>query len=516
MNMSRGLPQINSKPSQEEATNKSRRKNAMDIFKHDNKNNLTDVPILKSGVLYAAPSNLFTDLEPIVHTLTTKVQDELGKGEHSAMISAVHKHPMDEVARKNALNLVVRELVKAENTLDHESIAAIRILDEDTKKVMRALVINEIIGLGPLEPLWKDYNVTEIMVNGPYDVQVEIQGSVTKVPSVRFRDVPHLKSLITRLYNSTNKEFSPTSPGEKARLHDNSRLHAVHEVVCPDGPNFNIRKHTKNYWTPIDIVAQGTCSKEVMTDFGNFVNAGASVLIIGSTGSGKTTMLNAITGFYDSDVRLVTLEKNLELKPHPKKLFAAPMETITGKPGSLNPEGVTMRRLVEYAMQMRPDGIIIGEVTDGAAYDLCQALNTGHFGASTIHANSIEDGINRLVSLVSQDEVVKGDAVYNIIASAFDLIVQVDRSKTDGVRRIVEIAEVDRKPTLDKETGKLTVKVRTIWKIKKVESIDDEGSIRNEVMWEKVNDLSPYTKDKLDIADNKLLSWEELVELSSV
>lgn len=196
--------------------------------------------------------------------------------------------------------------------------------------------------------------------------------------------------------------------------------------------------------------------------------------------------------------------------PHPNKLIAPTMECQPAKPGT-NFRGVRMRDLVEASTQLRPEAIIVGEVIDEAAYDLCQALNTGHYGMSTIHANTPEDCIYRLLSLVSQADLIKGEAAMNLIASAFDLIVMVKRYPQDGSRKITEVCEVGNRPELLKN-GQVGIPLNTIWKFK--ENKDDSSKI--EGVWVKMNNLSQETIEKRHLDLMKELSWQELEELARI
>lgn len=468
----------------------------------------TESPVITLTMLEIAPDNFFDEFAGLVKTVTSRIINSISADEATIHISNHKKDPTNQELKETILYIVMSEFSKIDRA-DND----IKLLDSTDKDIVLAMVINEIIGLGPLEPLWNEVKVTEIMCNGPEDIQVEIGGVVRRIPSVKFRDKQHLSSLINKLYGSINKQLSPVNPRERGRLHDNSRMYAVHDVVAPNGPNFNIRKHSEKYWTVMDIIKQGTADENLMKYLGNLIHSGVSFLVVGGTGTGKTTLINALTGFFPENDRIVTLEENLEMKPHPGKLIAAPMECLPAKAGSSEEFGVTMRDLVRSSLQMRPDTILIGEVSDGAAYDLCQALNTGHSGGSTVHANDSVDAVNRLSSLVSQEEFVKGSAVLDLIGAAFDVIIVVDRM-SDGSRKITEVVEIGRTP-IQAENGELTLDVTPLWDFKVESTEDEEGKVTLKAEWEHVRDLSDYRQRKHRLNIKKELSWEELLEIST-
>lgn len=468
----------------------------------------TESPIITLRMLEIAPASFFDKFNLLVKNVTTRIINAVSADEGTIHISNLRKDPTNQELKETVLYIVMSEFNKIDR-VDND----IKLLNPIDKDILLALVINEIVGLGPIEPLWNEKKVTEIICNGPFDVQAEIGGTIRKIPSAKFRDKQHLKSLIDKLYGSINKQLSPLNPTERGRLHDNSRMYSVHDVIAPKGPNFNIRKHSEKYWTPLDIVRQGTASKELMEYIGNLIHSGISFLVVGGTGTGKTTLTNSLTGFFPNNKRIITLEENLEMKIHPLKLLAAPMECLPAKAGSDEEFGITMRDLVRSSLQMRPDIILIGEVSDGAAYDLCQALNTGHSGGSTVHANDSFDAIQRMKSLVSQEEIVKGAAVLDLIGAAFDIIIVVSRLE-DGSRKITELVEIGRNP-IRLENGELTLPVTPLWNFK-VENQDDSGNEKAlKAEWTKVADISEYRKKKHRLHLKENLSWEQLLEIST-
>lgn len=921
----------------------------LQLFKQENGG---EHPVISSDVLMYADDTFFDKYLGHVYRITDKVRKTISEGEKSSVIANINKEPLNRDFRREANSVIYNELRKV-NDNDRELIP----FKAEEKDLINAMVYNEIVGLGILEPLWQDSTITEIIANGPFDIQIEMQGTIHRVPAAKFRDAEHLESLIIRLYNSINKTFSSTNPGERARLHDNSRLFAVHRTVAPDGPNFNIRKHTEDYWSPADIIAQDTASVEMMTYLGNLINNGLSFLIIGGTGSGKalthdtkiatpegyttigevkvgdkvfdrfgnvvkvtnkfpqpsrrvykvifengaeiecdlehnwyvstvnsrkrnlelvdskenrvpiyndekiailkkaiskldgtelathadmynelgfyikrsekpvvvstkrktlynkletykdlieygqgnrnnqryksqekyqvltteelignlryqgknnfqvpllenpieykdglspdslpihpylfglwlgdgssyrnkiasmkedaieyiklleemgaketlyqgkdheyldwrinsenftlhlkdlglmeripggnkfipdlylhssiesrrlllaglidsdgsassgsriwefgntskrlidgyvniasslgykarlspgkrkkfissngeeklskvfytvtiatndilgklprkvsvhqanketevyqdisivdivdtgrdeemscitvdgvdstfiagnhnivthnTTLLNSLTGFYADNIRIITLEENIEMKPHPRKLIAAAMEAVKKTPGSIG-TAVKMRNLVEFSLQMRPDNIIIGEVTDASAYDLCQALNTGHAGASTVHANDIEAGMTRMMSLVSQSDLIKGRAALELIAAAFDFVIWIERDKETGERKIRQVAEITGKSVKSEITGDLIPQTKPLWELEERNDVDENGKLVRISKWHHVGNLEEATvrAHKLSLSSEK--TWDELEELFSI
>lgn len=469
----------------------------------------TDSPVITFRLLEMAPEDFFDDFKLLAKSVTSKIIASISQTSETALIVANHKKdPTNPEVKEKILYIVMSEFSKVDRADDN-----VKMLSSVDKDILLAMVIDEIIGMGPLEPLWREKSITEIICNGPKDIQVEIEGIVRKVLSVNFRDKSHLKSLIDKLYSSINKQLSPTVPRERGRLHDNSRMYAIHEVIAPKGPNFNIRKHSDDYWTVQDIINRGTATPELMEDIGNMINAGISFLVVGGTGTGKTTLLNALTGFIPEHSRVVTLEENLEMKPHPGKLIAAPMECVPARVGDGKEFGVTMRDLVRSSLQMRPDIVLIGEVSDGAAYDLCQALNTGHSGGSTVHANDAADAVNRMSSLVSQEEFVRGSAVLDLIGSAFDILIVVDRMN-DGKRRIVEVVELGRTPVKG-QNDQLTLEVKPLWDFQAEDVVLESGERVINSTWKKVAGLSEYRKKKHRLNLREDMSWEELLEIST-
>lgn len=469
--------------------------------------------VITAELLLRAPAGMFKEYEKLVKEIVTNVQGRLAEeGTGAALIDNARRNPEDPIIQRQASEAVKSALIA--NNDSASGSAKLRSRSEAEIKTINALVIDELLGFGPLEPLWRDTRITEIIANGPFDIQVEIEGIVRKVKSCEFRDQNHLLDLINKLYSSINKLLSRNEPMVKGRLYDKSRMMAIHPIVAPDGPNFNIRRHSDDFISPDELISFGAADIPIMSELGNLVNSGVSIAVIGGTGSGKTTLLDALTSYIPNNKRCISLEDNLEMKPHPNKLFAAAMESFAPKPGNSGDYGVTMRDLVKASLQMRPETIIVGEVTDGGAYDLCQALNTGHDGMSTIHANNSKSAMYRLMSLISQSELVKEHAAYDLIASAFDVIVCVKKFLEDGSRKIISIHEIGNRVIQD-EDGNKTLPLTLLWeyKVNSVETVKT-GKVTGE--WVKVSELSDEAKSKHNLDIKKTLSWEELCEIAKI
>lgn len=311
-------------------------------------------------------------------------------------------------------------------------------LNEREESVLASELVDDMIGLGPLEPLLADETIADILVNGPNDVFIERRGMLEKTP-VRFRDENHLVNIAQRIAAAVGRRIDEASPMVDARLQDGSRVNIVLPPLVLNGGTISIRKFTKKDIT-LEIMAQQQNLSPSMARFLEIAaRARLNVLISGGTGSGKTTLLNAMSRMIDRRERIITIEDAVELRlqqPH-----VVQMETRIA-----NVEGmgaINQRELLRNALRMRPDRIIIGEVRGQEAFDMLQAMNTGHDGSmSTIHANTPRDALHRLENMVLMGSVnLPLRAIRSQIASAINLVVQVERMR-DGVRRIQNIVEV--------------------------------------------------------------------------
>lgn len=299
-------------------------------------------------------------------------------------------------------------------------------------------VYNDIVGLGPLEPLLSDPDITEIMVNGPRSVYVERKGKIELSATV-FKDAGHVMNVIGRIVSKVGRRVDEASPMVDARLPDGSRVNVIIPPVALTGPTITIRKFPKNPLKVSDLIQFGSVSPKMMSFLEVCVKGRLNMIVSGGTGSGKTTLLSILSGFIPDNERIVTIEDAAELQ-----LRQAHVVTLESRPPNIEGMGaITIRDLVRNALRMRPDRIIVGEVRSGETLDMLQAMNTGHDGSlTTAHSNSPRDLLSRLETMVLMSGMeIPVKAIREQIASALDVIVQQSRFK-DGSRKIVNITEV--------------------------------------------------------------------------
>jgi pilus assembly protein CpaF len=311
-------------------------------------------------------------------------------------------------------------------------------LNEIEENALAAELTDDMIGLGPLEPFLADDDITDILANGPFSVYIERNGKLERT-NARFRDAEHLVSIAQRIASAIGRRIDDSSPMVDARLDDGSRVNIVLPPLVLNGGTISIRKFPKRGLTLDAMVRLDTMSNDVARVLQIAARSRLNILISGGTGSGKTTLLNAISRYIDPNERVITIEDAAELRlqqPH-----VVQMET---RPPNIEGVGqVAQRELVRNSLRMRPDRIIVGEVRGAEAFDMLQAMNTGHDGSmSTIHANSPRDALFRLENMVMMANLsVPLPAIRMQIASALNLLVHTERMR-DGVRRVQYIAEV--------------------------------------------------------------------------
>ncbi|MCY0885227.1 MAG: CpaF family protein [Firmicutes bacterium] len=306
------------------------------------------------------------------------------------------------------------------------------------REPLTRILIDEITGYGPVQPLLDDPAVSEIMINGPKQVYIERNGRL-ELTQVRFRDAAHLKATLEKMLAYSGRRVDEASPMVDARLPDGSRLNAVIQPVSVLGDTITIRKFSARPFTMNDLIRLGTLSDGMAQFLEMAVRGKLNILVSGGTGSGKTTMLNALSGYIPEDERIITIEDAAELQ-----LQQAHRVSLEARPPNIEGKGeITIRTLVRNALRMRPDRILVGEVRGGEALDMLQAMNTGHEGSlTTIHANSPRDALSRLETMVLMAGAeLPLAAIRQQIASAIDLIVQEARLQ-DGSRKVVQITEV--------------------------------------------------------------------------
>ncbi|WP_419534919.1 CpaF family protein [Endozoicomonas sp.] len=311
-------------------------------------------------------------------------------------------------------------------------------LSDTEREELLTAISDDMLGLGPLEALLADSMVSDILVNGPVHIYVERRGHLEPV-AIRFRDEAHLQQTIDRLVSRAGRRLDESSPMVDTRLADGSRVNAVISPLALDGPILSIRRFPEEHLTLSALARLGAFPKCLQKLLQNMVRSRLNILISGGTGSGKTTMLNALSAAIEHSERIITVEDAAELQlqqPHVVRLES--------RPPNIEGEGeVTLRDLVRNSLRMRPDRIVVGEVRGAEFIDMLTAMNTGHDGSmTTLHANSPRDAVRRLKSMAAMSGMgLDGDVVVELIASAVDAIIQLERME-DGVRRVVSIQEL--------------------------------------------------------------------------
>jgi pilus assembly protein CpaF len=336
---------------------------------------------------------------------------------------------MDQQALRLRVNDELRERLALEQGISRE----------DRERLTVELTA-DIVGHGPLERLLEDDTVTEIMCNGPYDVWVERAGRLHKTP-VRFTDDHHLQRIISKIVAQVGRRIDESSPMVDARLPDGSRVNATIPPLSLTGPLLTIRKFGKHRMDMDALIKRNALTSETAELLSKCVQARLNVLISGGTGSGKTTMLNALSASIPDSERIITIEDAAELYLNQRHVLR-----LEARPKNIEGEGeISIRDLVRNSLRMRPDRIVIGECRGAEALDMLQAMNTGHDGSlSTLHANTPRDALARLETMVlmaGYDLPLR--AIREQIASALDLLIQIERM-ADGTRRVVAITEVQR------------------------------------------------------------------------
>ncbi|WP_298039880.1 CpaF family protein [uncultured Desulfuromonas sp.] len=382
---------------------------------------------------------------------------------------------MDPAEIKTEVGGVVEYFLQEEQAL----------LNEEEKRQLIVEVLNELMGLGPIEPFLKDPTISDILCNTYKDIFVERFGLLEKT-SARFIDNAHLMNIIDRIISRVGRRIDESSPMVDARLPDGSRVNAIIPPLAIDGPILSIRRFAVNPLKMQDLVNYRTLTPQIAEFLAGCVKAKLNIMISGGTGAGKTTLLNILSGFIPANERIVTIEDSAELQmqqPHVVRL-----ET---RPASIEGTGtVTQRDLVRNSLRMRPDRIIIGEVRGAESFDMLQAMNTGHEGSlTTIHANTPRDSLTRLESMILMTGTnLPESAMRFMLSSALDLIIQSTRL-TDGTRKVTAISEV-----VGMEGEVITLQDIFVFEKK---GVDKDGKVLGRFM---ATGIRPKFADRLELA----------------
>jgi pilus assembly protein CpaF len=362
------------------------------------------------------PVSKLDPYDPLKQKTHRKIVDELGSAD------------MDRRQLEEAVTRIADTVMDAEPTLVPRSERS-RIISE---------VIDEVLGLGPIEPLLKDGSVSEVMVNGYNQVYVERSGQLI-LTDVHFRDDSHVMHIIEKIVSPLGRRIDESSPMVDARLPDGSRVNAIIPPLSLKGPTLTIRKFSKEPFTVKDLIDFETLTPEMADLLKACVEGRLNIIVSGGTGSGKTTVLNVLSSFIPADERIVTVEDAAELQLRQEHIV-----TLESRPANIEGRGaVAIRDLVRNCLRMRPDRIVVGEVRGGEALDMLQAMNTGHEGSMTTgHSNSPRDMLSRLETMVMMSGMeLPVRAIREQISSAIDVIIQEARLR-DGSRKITNLTEV--------------------------------------------------------------------------
>jgi pilus assembly protein CpaF len=370
----------------------------------------------------------------------SSIPNPSARTDFNAVKTAIHRKLIQKL-NLDRLSETRREDVRREVTQILESL----VVGESTpmnlqeRERLSQEVLDEVFGLGPLEPLLKDPTISDILVNTYKRVYVERRGML-EATGVQFRDDAHLMSIIDRIVSAIGRRVDESSPMVDARLADGSRVNAIIPPLAVDGPCLSIRRFGQNQLMADDLVANGSLTEPMLQLLAGCVHARLNVLISGGTGAGKTTFLNVLSSYISNRERIVTIEDAAELQLHQEHVVR--LET---RPPNIEGKGaVHQRELVINTLRMRPDRIIVGEVRGEEALDMLQAMNTGHDGSlTTIHANSPRDALSRLETMVAMTSLnIPDSAIRRQIASAIDVVVQVSRL-SDGKRKVINVSEIN-------------------------------------------------------------------------
>lgn len=371
----------------------------------------------------ASPPTMDTDKSNLFYEIKSKIHGRLVEEANLAALDTLEPSQI-----KDEIEGVVEYFLKEEQVL----------LNGEERAALINEILDELMGLGPLEPFFKDPTISDVLVNTYRNIFVERFGLLEKTKS-RFVDDAHLRNIIDRIISRVGRRIDESSPMVDARLPDGSRVNAIIPPLSIDGPTLSIRRFSVSPLKMEDLINFKTLTPEIAQLMAGCVKAKLNIMISGGTGSGKTTLLNILSAFVPGHERIITIEDSAELQLQQEHVVR--LET---RPQSIEGTGqVTQRDLVRNSLRMRPDRIIIGEVRGAEAFDMLQAMNTGHEGSlTTIHSNSPRDSLTRLESMILMTGINLPDkAMRFMMASSLDVIIQVSRL-TDGSRKVTSISEV--------------------------------------------------------------------------
>jgi pilus assembly protein CpaF len=357
----------------------------------------------------------------------------------SALVTAVHQRLIREIdlaALERQPRAAARDGIEA--TVRAITVELAGDLYGEAREVVVKAVLDEAVGLGPIQPLIEDSGVSEVMVNAPGEVYVERDGVISEAPA-HFRDEQHIMRIIDRIIAPLGRRVDESSPYVDARLPDGSRVNAIIPPLAPRSPTLTIRKFRPDRHTIGDLIANLTVSHELVAFLRERVESRTNIVVSGGTGTGKTTFLNALSAFIPPNERIITIEDPIELRLQQRHAIA-----LEARPPNAEARNeVTQRDLVRNALRMRPDRIIVGEVRGGEAFDMMQAMNTGHEGSlTTVHANSARDALSRIENMVLMAGLeLPLRVIREQMASALRLIVHLSRF-SNGRRAVVSVTEI--------------------------------------------------------------------------